>query len=94
MNLRSFLASKLSLLIRKYSCSGPTEAVTLVASVSGSNNLTILIASLLTASIDLKRGAFLSRVSPVYEQNTVGIQRTAPIAPSLINAGEVTSHTV
>ncbi len=46
------------------------------------------------ACIERRSGVFLSRASPLYEQNAVGIQRIVPVASSLINAGEVISQTV
>ena len=62
--------------MRKYSCSGPTVVTTLVVSVSPST-LRILTASSLILSIERRRGVFLSRASPVYEQNAVGMQRVS-----------------
>lgn len=48
------------------------------------------VACLLIASADFRRGAFLSRVSPLYETKMVGIQRTL----SRRKAGEVQSQYV
>ena len=49
---------------RKYSCSGPTEATTFVASVLP-NSRTIRSACSLRASMDRRSGVFLSSASPV-----------------------------
>ncbi len=70
--------SKSSLSMRKYSCSGPTMGITRLASVSP-KSLKILIPCLLSASIDLRSGVFLSSASPLYEQNAVGMQRVLPL---------------
>src|SRR5262249_38613202 len=45
-------------------------------------------------SIDLSRGVFLSRASPVQEQKAVGMHRVVPLGFSRMNAGLVGSHAV
>ena len=78
---------------KKYSCSGPTDTLTLVAVVFP-KSFTILRACLLIASIDLRSGVFLSSASPVYEQKAVGMQSVTPAPDSLRKAGEVISQAV
>ena len=74
--------------MRKYSCSGPTVVETFLQSTP--NSFKILLACLSIAFIERRSGAFLSRVSPVYETNTVGMYKV----PSFTNAGEVGSQAV
>ena len=57
-------------------------------------SFTIRTACLLRASIERRRGVFLSSASPVYEQNAVGMQSVTPAASSRRNAGDVQSHAV
>ena len=78
---RSGRFSYISLVIRKYSCSGPTELVTRFT-LSLPNSLSIRIACLLSASIERSNGVFLSRACPSYEQKAVVIHNVLP----LINA--------
>ena len=89
MKIRSFLLSYVFLSTRKYSCSAPTVATTLFAVVLP-KSLKILNACFDTASIDFKRGVFLSSASPEYEKNAVGMYNVL----SLINAYDVGSHAV
>ena len=77
-----------SLSIRKYSCSGPTVGVTFLTSLPKS--FKILLHCLSITSIERKSGVFLSRDSPLYEQNAVGIHKE----PSFIKAYEVGSQAV
>ena len=44
--------------------------------------------------MDLSKGVFLSRASPVYEQKAVGMHSVTPEASSRKNAGDVQSHAV
>ena len=78
---------------KKYSCSAPTIHSTFLTSFVP-NSFKILFTSLSKASHDFKSGVFLSKACPPYEQNTVGIQSTAPDASSLIKAFDVQSHAV
>ena len=47
-----------------------------------------------TAWIDLRSGVFMSSVSPVKEQNAVGMHSVAPFSWRLMKAGEVGSQAV
>ena len=73
----------------KYSCSGPTVVATCFTSVLP-NSFKMRNACSFNASIERKSGVFLSRASPVYEQNAVGIQSVC----SFTNGYAVGSHTV
>ena len=75
--------------MRKYSCSAPTVGSTAFAVVLP-NRRNILSACLLSAFMLFKRGVFLSRTSPLYEQKAVGMNSV----PSLTKAKEVGSHAV
>ena len=46
------------------------------------------------ASIERSSGILVSRASPVHEANAVGMQRTAPLGFSRMNAGLVGSQAV
>ena len=47
-----------------------------------------------SASTERSKGVFLSRASPVQEQNAVGMQSVVPLGLSRMNAGLVGSHAV
>jgi hypothetical protein len=51
-------------------------------------------ACLFSASIERSSGVFLSRASPVYEQNALGMYSVMFLPFSLTNTGEVQSHAV
>ncbi len=44
--------------------------------------------------MERSRGVFLSRASPVHEQNAVGMARVVPLGFSRMKAGLVGSHAV
>ena len=58
---------------KKYSCSGPIVVVTCFASFP--NNLRMRKDCSFKLSIERKSGVFLSRASPVHEQNAVGMHK-------------------
>lgn len=47
-----------------------------------------------SASVERRSGVFLSKASPVYEQNAVGMQSVTPDESSFKKAGDVQSHAV
>jgi hypothetical protein len=61
---------------------------------SSPNSRSAPIAAPESASIDRSSGIFVSSASPVHEANAVGMQSTAPLGFSRMNAGEVGSHAV
>ena len=78
---------------RKYSCSGPTEVLTCPASIS--IMLSIRRACLFIASMERSKGTFISRASPVYEINAVGMHSVIPPElSSFRKAGDVVSQAV
>ena len=81
VNTRSSLCKYLSLSTMKYSCSGPTHAITFVEVVFPIRRRSLTPCSL-TASMERSNGVLASSASPVYEQNAAGIQRIVPIASS------------
>ena len=78
--------------MRKYSCSAPRVISTCAF---GWPNLRISRSvALETAWIERRSGVFMSSVSPVKEQNAVGMHKVAPFSWRFTNAGEVGSHAV
>src|SRR6056297_1795960 len=79
--------------MQKYSCSAPRFATTLFTFLFP-RSFSILMALLLMTLIDLMRGVFLSRASPVYERKTDGMQRVEPMPLLSMKAGLDGSHAV
>ena len=79
--------------MRKYSCSGPTVVKTRWAPASP-NSRSARTADFDSASIERSSGIFWSSASPVHDANAVGMQSSAPLGFSRMNAGDVGSHAV
>ena len=78
--------------MRKYSCSAPSVMETWAR---GWPNMSISRSVARdTAWTERSSGVFMSRVSPVKEQNAVGMQSVAPFSWRLMKAGDVGSHAV
>ena len=79
--------------MRKYSCSGPTVVKTRWEAVSP-NSSSARTAEVESASIERSSGILWSSASPVHDTNAVGMQSSAPLGFSRMNAGDVGSHAV